>query len=59
MFTSATDDAVFPPDITVAKVVSIEQRRGELEKAITLEPAADLDDLTYVKVLLSSENKTK
>lgn len=59
VFTSATDDAVFPPDITVAKILSIEKRRGELERTITIEPAADLDDLTYVKVLLSSENKSK
>jgi rod shape-determining protein MreC len=59
VFTSATGDAVFPPDITVAKIVSIEKVKGELEKTITIEPAANLDDLTYVKVLLSSQSKRK
>jgi rod shape-determining protein MreC len=57
VFTSATQDNAFPPDIAVAKVVGIEKLKGELEKTITIEPAANLDDLTYVKVLLSSESK--
>jgi rod shape-determining protein MreC len=59
VFTSATADAVFPPDITVARVVGIEKVKGELEKTITIDPAASLDDLTYVKVLLSTETKSK
>ncbi len=50
-FTSATEDAVFPPDIPVARVVSTQKLTGDLEPTITLKPVVNLDDLTYVKVL--------
>ncbi len=50
-FTSATTDAVFPPDIPVARVVSSQKLAGALEPTVILEPVVNLDDLTYVKVL--------
>jgi len=51
VFTSAVEDAAFPPDIPVAKVTSVEKKTGELEPTIGLQPLVDLDDLTYLKVL--------
>lgn len=51
VFTSAVEDAAFPPDVPVAKVKSVERPPGELEPTVVLEPLADLDNITYVKVL--------
>jgi rod shape-determining protein MreC len=51
VFTSATKDAAYPPDIAVAKVVSIDRRNGDLEPDVALEPVVDLDRLVFVKVL--------
>jgi rod shape-determining protein MreC len=51
VFTSATADAAYPPDIAVAKVVSIDRRNGDLEPDVALQPVVDLDRLVFVKVL--------
>lgn len=57
VFTSAVEDAAFPPDIPVATVRSVEKRRGDLEPTVFLDPLASLDDITYVKVLRWPEPK--
>jgi rod shape-determining protein MreC len=51
VFTSATTNAAYPPDIAVAKVVSIDRRNGDLEPDVALQPVVDLDRLVFVKVL--------
>ena len=57
MFTSAASNAAFPPDIPVAKVKEVSKRQGDLEPTVLLRPLADLDDITYVKVLRWPEPK--
>jgi rod shape-determining protein MreC len=57
VFTSADQTAAFPPDIPVAKVESVEKPQGDLEPTVVLSPLADLDDITYVKVLRWPEPK--
>lgn len=57
VFTSAVEDASFPPDIPVAKVAEVSRPKGDLERTITLQPLVDLDDLTYLKVLRWPEPK--
>jgi rod shape-determining protein MreC len=59
VFTAAVANAAFPPDIPVARVVSVVSPRTELEATITLQPLVNLDDLTYVKVLRWPEPKPK
>ena len=51
VFTTATKDAAYPPDIAVGKVVSIDRRNGDLEPDVALQPVVDLDRLEFVKVL--------
>jgi rod shape-determining protein MreC len=51
VFTSAVENAAFPPDIPVAKVTSVTKPKGDLEPTITLQPLVSLNDLTYLKVL--------
>lgn len=51
VFTSAVENAAFPPDIPVAKVTGIEKKTGELESTVSLKPVVNLNDITYVKVL--------
>jgi hypothetical protein len=58
VFTAAVANTAFPPDIPVAKVVSVKRLRTELEATITLQPLVNLDDLTYVKVLRWPEPKS-
>jgi len=57
VFTSAAENAAFPPDIPVAKVKQVDKRQGDLEPTVLLEPLASLDDITYVKVLRWPEPK--
>jgi rod shape-determining protein MreC len=57
VFTSAVENAAFPPDIPVAKVKDVEKPQGDLEPTVELTPLADLDDITYVKVLRWPEPK--
>jgi rod shape-determining protein MreC len=59
VFTSAVENAAFPPDVPVAKVRSLSKAQGDLEYTIELRPLVNLDDLTYVKVLrLPEQPKT-
>lgn len=58
VFTAATADAVFPPDVPVARVSRVTKPRGDLEPTVTLTPLVDLDNLTFVKVLRSSGPST-
>jgi rod shape-determining protein MreC len=51
VFTSGRDSSRFPPNVPVARVVSVEKRRGGLRQDILLRPLADLDSLEFVKVL--------
>jgi hypothetical protein len=41
----------------VAKVDTVEKPQGDLEPTVVLSPLADLDDITYVKVLRWPEPK--
>jgi rod shape-determining protein MreC len=59
VFTASTDDAAFPPDIAVGRIVSFERITTDLEATIKIRPVVNLDDLTYVKVLRWPEPKTK
>ena len=58
VFTAATVDGAFPPDIAVGRVVSVTVSTTELEPTISIQPVVNLDDLTYVKVLRWPEPKT-
>jgi len=57
VFTASTADAAFPPDIPVAKIVKVTQGNTDLEANIVLQSLANLDDLTYLKVLRWPELK--
>jgi rod shape-determining protein MreC len=57
VFTSASENAAFPPDIPVAKVKQVDKRQGDLEPTVLLTPLVNLDDVTYVKVLRWPEPK--
>ena len=57
VFTTATAEGAFPPDIAVARVVRITKRTADLEATIAMAPVVNLDDLTYVKVLRWPEPK--
>lgn len=59
VFTSAVENAAFPPDVPVAKVQGLSKPQGDLEYTIKLRPLVNLDDLTYVKILrLPEQPKT-
>jgi rod shape-determining protein MreC len=51
VYTSAVENAAFPPDIPVGKVTEVSKRTGDLEATVRVEPLADLENVTYVKVL--------
>jgi rod shape-determining protein MreC len=57
LFTSASEDAVFPGDIPVAKVVKYVKRPGDIEPQITVLPVVNLDELQFVKVLRPPSTK--
>jgi rod shape-determining protein MreC len=57
VFTSAVQNAAFPPDIPVAKVTSVDRPQGDLEPTVVLHPLANLTDINYVKVLRWPEPK--
>lgn len=50
--TSGLDRSPFPGDVPVGRVRSVRQTDDRTEQEITITPAADLDGLTYVTVLL-------
>ena len=49
--TSGFIDSVFPPDIPVGRVADLGVAPDQLSQVITVDLLADLDDLTYVRVL--------
>lgn len=50
--TSGVQRSAFPPDVPVGRVVSVEPTDDDTEQIVEIEPVADLDGLTYVKVLM-------
>jgi rod shape-determining protein MreC len=51
MYTSSFDAAAFPPGIPVATVSAFHTAAGASQESITVEPAADLNQLAYVDVV--------
>jgi rod shape-determining protein MreC len=51
VITSGFDRSIFPPDIPVGRVSEVGTRADQLARVLTVELAADLDRLTYVRVL--------
>ncbi len=51
VFTSGSNNSLFPPSIPVARVEKVEKKQGELQQDIVLRPLVDLDSLELVKVL--------
>ena len=51
MYTSGLQAASFPPGIPVATVESFHNEAGASQESITVDPAADLDQLAYVDVV--------
>jgi rod shape-determining protein MreC len=52
VYTSGLDDAAFPPGIPVARVRSFHTGAGASQESITVTPAANLNQLEYVNVML-------
>lgn len=52
--TSGLQQSLYPPNIPVGRVTSARQRPGGLEKVVDVEPAVDIDRLSFVSVLLWS-----
>lgn len=50
--TSGVDQSLSPADIPVGRVSSVKRTTGSFQLDVRVEPAADLDNLTFVKVLL-------
>ncbi len=51
MYTSGLQAASFPPGIPVATVESFHNEAGASQESITVDPAANLDELAYVDVV--------
>jgi len=54
--TSGLNDSVFPAGIPVGRVTSAETATGELQQDVSIRPAADLDHLRFVRVLLRTRS---
>ena len=52
LLTSGLDSELYPPNIPVGKVVDASRAPGSVEPDITLQPLVDLNELTYLQVLL-------
>lgn len=50
--TSGVEGSLFPPDIPVGRVTEVETAGDQLSLELTVQPLADLDDLSSVRVLL-------
>jgi rod shape-determining protein MreC len=50
--TSGVRQSLAPPDLPVGKITDVKRRPGSLFLDVRVKPAADLDRLNYVKVLL-------
>jgi cell shape-determining protein MreC len=51
LYTSGLQAATFPPGIPVATVESFHNEAGASQESITVDPAANLDELAYVDVV--------
>lgn len=49
--TSGLQQSLYPPNIPVGTVAEARRERGELQKFVTVEPAVDMDRLSFVSVL--------
>lgn len=49
--TSGFGDSIFPPDIPVGRVTELSVAADQLSQVLTVEPLADLGELTFVRVL--------
>ena len=49
--TSGLQQSLYPPNIPVGVVEEARRERGELQKFVTVEPAVDMDRLSFVSVL--------
>jgi cell shape-determining protein MreC len=54
LFTSSLDAGAFPPGIPVGRVKSFHSGAGASQETITVTPAANLNELAYVDVVLWS-----
>ncbi len=52
LLTSGLDSELFPPSIPVGKVIDASRAPGSLEPDITLQPLVNLNELSYLQVLL-------
>ncbi|MGH9243806.1 MAG: rod shape-determining protein MreC [Acidimicrobiales bacterium] len=52
IFTSGVERSIYPADIPVGRVVSAEQSDDRLTQELRVEPLEDLQQLTYVTILL-------
>ena len=52
VLTSGARTSLFPPDIVCGIVTKATRNAGSLQLEVQVKPAADLDHLNYVKVLL-------
>lgn len=50
--TSGFGDSIFPPDVPVGRVSELAVAADQLSQVLTVEPLADLGELTYVRVLV-------
>jgi cell shape-determining protein MreC len=50
--TSGVDESLSPGDIPIGRVSKVSRTEGSFQLDVEVEPAAGLDDLTFVKVLL-------
>jgi rod shape-determining protein MreC len=56
--TSGVDGSIFPADIPVGRVTSVDTAADQLSLVLTLEPVADLGELSMVRVLLWAPEAT-
>jgi rod shape-determining protein MreC len=54
--TSGLDLSTYPPNIPVGQVVSTRPTEDRTEKIVVIDPSADLDGLSYVAVLLCTDD---
>jgi rod shape-determining protein MreC len=50
--TSSLARSIFPPDMLIGRVTKVEPAGDQINSAVTIEPAADLTRLSYVRILL-------
>ncbi len=50
--TSGEDRAAYPPNIPIGNVTNVQLSSDQLRQVVTVQPLADLNNLTFVKVLI-------